>query len=118
MCRPVNYKTSKTRLQKIFRDHHKEWLATKARIVVRRQKICDDLGNICGECGSLDNLELHHLDGKNWDPVKMSPQMRIKQYELDHSNGQIGLLCKFCNSRDGAYNKDYYSAIKKEEYPF
>lgn len=117
MCRRTNYHRIK-RPKPRFRDHHQEWLRTKSKIQIRRDKICTELGGICKNCGTTDNLELHHVDGKSWDPVKMSPQMRIKQYEQDHSNGLIDLLCKSCNGRDGAYNKDYYSAIRKEEIPF
>lgn len=92
------------------RDYHKEWLRTKAKLEVRRQTLVKKLGGVCPNpdnnpnCTPTENLELHHLEGKDWDPRSMSPQMRMKLYEQEHELGRIGLLCKSCNSKDGADN--------------
>jgi len=108
------------------RDYHKEWLNTKKKLEFRRQIIITKLGGTClnpdnnPNCTPTENLELHHLEGKDWDPRAMSPQMRMKQYEQDFKLGRLGVLCKSCNSKDGANNKDFYSEVRHslEEAPF
>ena len=101
------------------RDYHKEWLKTKSRISVRYNWLIIKLGGKCRECGTTENLELDHPNGKTWEAAKLSPQMRIKRYEEDYENGQLDLLCRSCNARDGALNKHFYSAIRNgEDVPF
>jgi hypothetical protein len=99
------------------RDHHKEWLRTKSRLEVRKGFLIIKLGGVCRLCGATESLELDHPNGKHWEARKLSPQMRMKQYEEDYENGQLSLLCKSCNARDGALNKFFYSAIRKGEPP-
>lgn len=109
------------------RDHHKEWLATKARLAIRKATLIKKLGGKCDNpdnnpnCTPYDNLEFNHLQGKTWEPRDMSPQQRMKQYEIEAEHGLINVRCKSCNSKDGALNKHYYSEIRhsiEEEVPF
>ena len=99
------------------RDHHKEWLRTKSKIEVRRGFLIIKMGGKCRKCGSIENLELDHPEGKTWEAMAFSPQMRMKQYEIDYENGKLSLLCKACNTKDGSLNKGYYSAIRHGEEP-
>jgi hypothetical protein len=100
------------------RNYHAEWLKTKSRLNVRRNFLIIKLGGQCRLCRSTKNLELDHPDGKNWEARKFSPQMRMKRYEEDYENGQLDLLCKSCNCRDGALNKDFYGAVRHNKAPF
>ena len=99
------------------RDHHAEWLRTKSRIAVRYQFLVIKLGGKCRLCSSIENLELDHPFGKDWEARKLSPQMRMKRYEIDYENGKLSLLCQNCNRKDGATNQKYYGAIRRGEEP-
>jgi len=100
------------------RNYHKEWLKLKARLQVRRAFLVIKLGGKCRMCGSTEELELDHPNGKDYEARKLSPQMRMKRYEENYENGQLDLLCHNCNSRDGALNKDFYGAVQRGEVPF
>jgi hypothetical protein len=99
------------------RDYHAEWLRTKAKLLVRRAVLIGKLGGKCQKCGSTETLEPDHPNGKTWESRKLSPQMRQKQHEKDFENGELSLLCRSCNGKDGAINKSFYGA-QKEEVPF
>jgi hypothetical protein len=99
------------------RDHHREWLRTKSRIAIRYQFLVIKLGGKCRKCQAVENLELDHPEGKDWEARKLSPQMRMKRYEQDFENGKLSLLCVNCNRKDGALNKNYYKAVRNGEDP-
>jgi hypothetical protein len=100
------------------RNYHAEWLKTKSRLDVRRNFLIISLGGKCRLCRSTENIELDHPNGKDWEARKLSPQMRMKRYEEDNERGQLDLLCKSCKCRDGALNKDFYSAVRRNKAPF
>ena len=100
------------------RDHRKEWAKTKIKLEQRKQALINKLGGVCPNpdnnpnCTKTENLEFHHLQGKPWSSIDFGPKTRMKQYEIDAEAGLLGLLCKSCNSKDGALNKHYYSLVR------
>jgi hypothetical protein len=60
------------------------------------------LGNRCEICGSSDDLEIDHVDGRDWEPRKKSAHCRAKRYLYELMAGvHLRLLCATCNGRDG-----------------
>ena len=63
----------------------------------------------CGEVFEPDELEIDHIDGRDWHPRKLSPQMRAARYWREHKAGvRLRVLCKSCNSSDGATRRYGY----------
>lgn len=60
----------------------------------------------CAECGKSGSLEVDHVHGRGWDPAEMSAQQRADKYWQEYDNGKkLRALCRECNARDGAANK-------------
>lgn len=60
----------------------------------------------CAECGKSGSLEVDHVHGRGWDPAEMSAQQRADKYWQEYDNGKkMRALCRECNARDGAKNK-------------
>lgn len=60
----------------------------------------------CAECGKSGSLEVDHVHGRGWDPAEMSAQQRADRYWQEYDNGKkLRALCRECNARDGAANK-------------
>lgn len=64
-----------------------------------------ELGGKCTHCGSTKRLEPDHIHGTTWNPEELSPERRMSAYEADAKAGLIRLLCRSCNARDGAKNR-------------
>jgi phage-related protein (TIGR01555 family) len=60
----------------------------------------------CAECGKQKPLEVDHVHGRGWDPAEMSKQQRADRYWTEYDGGKkMRALCRECNARDGAKNK-------------
>ena len=68
----------------------------------RRQALIRQLGGKCARCGAEDNLEFDHPRGRPWNMGSKNQMSRMTQYQRDADAGNLQLLCKPCNARDGA----------------
>ncbi|MGL4445522.1 MAG: 2'-5' RNA ligase family protein, partial [Alsobacter sp.] len=60
----------------------------------------------CDDCGKRLPLEVDHVHGRGWDPAALSKQQRAAKYWQEHDDGKkLRALCRSCNGRDGALNK-------------
>lgn len=60
----------------------------------------------CAECGKEKPLEVDHVHGRGWDPAELSAKQRADRYWQEYDNGKkMRALCRECNARDGAKNK-------------
>lgn len=60
----------------------------------------------CAECGKKGALEVDHVHGRGWDPAALSHQQRLDKYWSEYDAGKkLRALCRECNARDGAANK-------------
>lgn len=78
---------------------HNRW-AVKAR-----RRLVFELGGRCELCRStvLDDLEIDHKYGRTWTPREVSSSARVSRYRREARLGLLRVLCKSCNSRDGAF---------------
>lgn len=67
----------------------------------RRDALVARLGGACVRCHASERLEFDHPRGRSWHPKRVSRWRRIKLYELDADAGNLRLLCRRCNARDG-----------------
>lgn len=60
----------------------------------------------CDECGLAHPLEVDHIEGRGWDPASLSKAQRAARYWKEYEDGvPLRALCRSCNGRDGAANK-------------
>lgn len=60
----------------------------------------------CDDCGQPHPLEVDHIDGRGWDPAALSKAQRTARYWQEFEEGvKLRALCRSCNARDGALNK-------------
>ena len=67
----------------------------------RRLAIIDRLGGQCAKCRSKKNLEIDHINGRNWDLAKKSRWSRVVIYEREEKEGKLQVLCRKCNKLKG-----------------
>jgi len=55
----------------------------------------------CAQCKSyktIDRLEIDHVDGRDWDPARVSGRTRINRYWDEYARGvRLRSLCRKCN---------------------
>lgn len=82
----------------------RRWAETQRkglRAYQRRLELIDKLGGKCLFCRSRKNLELDHINGRDWDPAKKSRWSRIVIYEREAKEGKLQVLCRRCNAKKG-----------------
>ena len=66
-----------------------------------RWKLIDLLGGKCvaKNCANLsDELHIDHIDGRDWEPRKLSSHCRVARYWREYKAGvKLRVLCKVCN---------------------
>jgi hypothetical protein len=68
----------------------------------QREELIELLGGKCAECDDEDDLEIHHKDGRDWEPRGMSSHARVARYWREYRAGiRLGVLCAKCNGWDG-----------------
>ena len=72
--------------------------------VKRRLKLIQELGGECVQCGSISNLELDHIHGKDWVARELGSDQRVCLYIKEAAQGLIQVLCKSCNVKKGDHN--------------
>ena len=61
-------------------------------------KLIKDLGGKCQLCNSTERLQIDHPKGREYDPSQMSLDQRVRRYLRDADNGQVRILCIYCNN--------------------
>lgn len=60
----------------------------------------------CAQCFRPGAMEVDHIDGRDWSPRAASKAQRVARYWDEHDSGvKLRALCRSCNARDGAKNK-------------
>jgi len=64
-----------------------------------RDALYEKLGNKCSnpECGATENLEFDHINGRSYDPNKLSYCQRLIRYTKEAARGELRILCGTCN---------------------
>lgn len=66
-----------------------------------RQKLVEDLGGKCEECGETSRLQIDHIYKPIWMPRRVGSDMRLIIYRREAKLGLVRLLCVRCNRRKG-----------------
>ena len=87
-----------------------------------RKKAFREYPNICFNCGSLDRLEVHHIDGnhKNHD-IKNLRILCILCHKQEHQRRykeNINKICLFCKKQHNRYKSDFCSASCWSKYRY
>lgn len=88
---------------------------TARSYIRRRDALREKLGNRCAICGWKIGLEFDHPHGRSYEPRLLSSHTRIARYELDAAAGNLRLLCRECNARDGGRRGGRGRPAKEEE---
>lgn len=68
----------------------------------------------CGKVHAVDELEVDHIDGRNWSGRAISRLQRAKRYWSEFLAGvRLRALCRSCNAVDGGgrrYDREEKSA--------
>jgi len=102
----------------------RDWPPRRKVLAEQYAYMVEHLGGYCGACvpemgcGSKTDLQLHHIDGKEWAANKVGPKRRGYLLFVDFLMGRLGVLCRDCNQRDGSQRKRYYLEKKTAEAPF
>jgi hypothetical protein len=64
----------------------------------RHKGLIASLGGVCENCGSTEDLEVDHPNGRDYKLVAMDQTMRLARYfrELD-AGVKLRVLCSSCN---------------------
>jgi len=76
---------------------------TKRSVRRLRSALLAKLGGRCAKCGAVERLEFdHHPEACTWEPQKVSQWIRIARYRREAAKGQLRVLCRSCNAKDGS----------------
>jgi hypothetical protein len=84
------------------------WTSSRANQL--KSELLDHLGRRCAECGSITDLEINHIYGRDWKVRKVTHYRRVLRYWKEAREGLVNLLCKSCNSA--------YKPLRREVEPF
>ena len=71
----------------------KKWTQqTRARLIL-------ELGGKCVSCGTGNDLQFDHINGRDWDLEKTSQWARLSRIKREMKQGNIQLLCGSCNRK-------------------
>lgn len=75
------------------------WHIHDERIREMRYRLICELGGCCSVCRSdeIEELEFHHVYGKDWRSRDLGPYRRMLQYQKDAADGSLVLLCGECH---------------------
>ena len=71
----------------------REWAKNK------RLKLVEALGGKCANCGTTNDLDIDHIDGKPYLSNSIDQSMRVTRYYREYKSGvRLRVLCGLCNS--------------------
>ena len=65
---------------------------------VKRAKLVQQLGGECKFCQSTEELEIDHINGRDYDIRRLGSDTRVSRYVKEAKQGLLQVLCKSCNS--------------------
>ena len=81
----------------------------------RHAQLIQTLGGKCVICGYFEDLEIDHIDGRDYKLTNMDPSARISKYYKELKNGvRLRVLCSDCNKRNPPQKE---KTIKVEDAP-
>lgn len=84
---------------------HESSICKQTRTARRRKaELIEQLGSKCVKCGTTEDLEFDHKNGRDYDPQKLSYSARLARYKREADRGEIRLLCGRCNKAARATN--------------
>jgi hypothetical protein len=87
------------------RERNREAVRRRAKVVAyMREILIDAMGGVCScGCGTVrhDLLEFDHPHGRKWVANRLSKIRRMQLYVRDFLDGNLRLLCRTSNARDG-----------------
>ena len=67
----------------------------------QRQAFIEQLGGRCVKCGSQEDLQFDHINGRDWEATKKSRWSRLAIIKREAEQGLIQILCGPCNAAKG-----------------
>jgi len=77
---------------------HASWAQRK------REDLIEKLGGKCVKCGTREDLEIDHINGRDWNPREYSQKGRVIRYCREFVLGLLQVLCGTCNKEKGGRN--------------
>jgi hypothetical protein len=108
---------AKKRIAKIKRriNNRRTQRRRREQAFLIRWWLWDMLGRVCScGCGAVVGLEFDHPKGRPYMPRKLNCYARAKAYLADYAAGNLRLMCRSWNARDGALRqwRDRNSNVK------
>jgi len=80
--------------QLIMGKRQREWAYRK------RLELIDLLGGVCDNCGSIKELEIDHMDGRDYNCEDTDQSVRVSKYFREYRSGvRLRVLCASCNKK-------------------
>lgn len=97
----VAFLDSRTKISKKFIDKSVSRHTRYARKL--RDWLIEQLGGVCVQCGSTDDLQFDHIDPqtRTWSCHGTGFKLSMLRYRRDYLNGLLQLLCGACNKQKG-----------------
>jgi hypothetical protein len=80
---------------------HRECAGRRKKADHIAELLLEAFGWKCAKCGSDKKLEFDHPKGRDYDPTRMNRYQRMRKYLHDFLEGNLRLLCRKCNAKDG-----------------
>lgn len=82
-------------------------ITARERAYRERRQLIELMGGSCTACGDDEDasgfsMEFDHPNGRDWTPRRKNRWVRMALYRRDWLAGNLRLLCRRCNARDGA----------------
>lgn len=71
----------------------------------RREQLMQELGPVCRQCGSTENLSFDCIIPQGDRHHRMDTSARMSFYNHQHRHGNVQILCLSCNSIKGCWEK-------------
>ena len=78
---------------------------TRSKAESAQKRLKNLIQKLGGRCAMIDcaepykNLEIDHIDGRDWDLTKFSQMGRVRKYEKEAELGLLQVLCTSHNKR-------------------
>lgn len=68
--------------------------------IKKRQELVDLLGGVCANCGSTEDLEIDHINGRDYKLEEVAFDQRTTRYWREYREGvPLRVLCSDCNKK-------------------
>jgi len=66
-----------------------------------RARLLAELGGVCVQCGTAEDIQFDHKKGRDWKMEATSQWVRLARIKREMQEGKIQLLCGPCNRLKG-----------------